>query len=207
VFSGVLNSSWLFNIIALLIMTHITVLGVTIYLHRCQAHRSLELSPILSHFFRFWLWLTTGMTTKEWVAIHRRHHANCEQEDDPHSPSVHGILKVLFGGVILYLKAKDQETLDRYGNGTPDDAMERFYLRFSFSGVILMFGIDLVLFGVLPGLLIWAIQMVWIPFFGAGVINGLGHFIGYRNTNTPDQSTNVSPLGFLLGGEELHNNL
>lgn len=181
-------------------------MGVTIYLHRCQAHRALELNPILSHFFRFWLWLTTGMVTVEWVAIHRKHHANCEQEDDPHSPAAHGLMKVLFGGVWLYRKANTKETIERYGNGCPEDLMERFYQRFSLWGVVLMLVVDLVLFGVLPGLLMWGVQMVWIPFFGAGVINGVGHYFGYRNTNTPDQSTNVVPWGILLAGEELHNN-
>lgn len=204
-FSGILNSSLLFDVVTLLIMTHLTVVGVTIYLHRCQAHRAVELHPIFSHFLRFWLWLTTGMLTKEWVAIHRKHHSNCEQEDDPHSPATYGILRVLFGGVGLYRKAKDPETIERYGNGTPEDFIERVYTRFPYAGVLLMLGLDIVLFGV-PGIVMWVIQMVWIPFFGAGVINGLGHYIGYRNTNTPDQSRNVSPLGILLGGEELHNN-
>ncbi len=204
-FSGILNSSILFDVITLLIMTHITVIGVTIYLHRCQAHRALELNPIISHFLRFWLWLTTGMLTKEWVAIHRKHHSNCEQDDDPHSPVKYGILRVLFGGVGLYRKAKDPETIERYGNGTPNDFMERIYTRVPYGGVLALAVIDLLLFGI-PGVVMWAVQMVWIPFFGAGVINGIGHYFGYRNTNTPDQSRNVVPFGILLGGEELHNN-
>ncbi len=190
-----------------LALTHITIASVTIFLHRCQAHRALTLHPVLSHFFRLWLWITTGITTKEWVAVHRKHHAKCETEEDPHSPQVKGIWKVLFGGVILYKQAaRDPNTLKRYGNGTPDDWIERnVYSRFTFGGIAIMGFIDLLLFG-LVGLIIFAVQMVWIPFWAAGVINGLGHFLGYRNCETPDASRNLSPIGILIGGEELHNN-
>lgn len=190
-----------------LALTHITIASVTIFLHRCQAHRALTLHPVLSHFFRLWLWITTGITTKEWVAVHRKHHAKCETEEDPHSPQVKGIWKVLFGGVILYKQAaRDPNTLKRYGNGTPDDWIERnVYSRFTFGGIVIMGFIDLLLFG-LVGLIIFVVQMVWIPFWAAGVINGLGHFLGYRNCETPDASRNLSPIGILIGGEELHNN-
>lgn len=190
-----------------LILTHITIAGVTIYLHRHQAHRALDLHPLISHFFRFWLWLTTGMVTKEWAAIHRKHHAKCETAEDPHSPQVFGLNRVLWGGVFLYVKeASNAETLSRYGHGTPDDWIERhLYSRFPGLGIALMFMIDLLLFG-LPGLLVWGVQMIWIPFWAAGVINGVGHYFGYRNFRAEDASTNIFPLGILIGGEELHNN-
>lgn len=194
-------------VLVTLVMTHFTVLGVTIFLHRNQAHRSVELHPIVSHFFRFWLWLTTGMITKEWVAIHRKHHANVETSGDPHSPKMAGIKKVLFEGTELYRKAaKDKQILEQYGHGTPDDVIERnVYERYQTLGIISMLVIDLVCFG-LPGLSIWAIQMMWIPFFAAGVINGIGHYWGYRNFETSDASRNILPWGVLLCGEELHNN-
>lgn len=206
-FYGLLNLPWWGYIVVVLFLTHLTILGVTIFLHRCQAHRALILHPIPSHFFRFWLWLTTGMETKAWAAVHRKHHAKCEKEDDPHSPQVLGLSKVLFEGAELYRReAKNAETLKRYGDGTPDDWLERnVYTRFSKSGIFLMLAINLILFGV-PGLTIWALQMGWIPFYAAGVINGVGHFWGYRNFDCEDASTNISPWGIIIGGEELHNN-
>ncbi len=190
-----------------LILTHITIASVTIYLHRCQAHRALDLHPIMSHFFRFWLWLSTGMLTKEWVAVHRKHHAKCETKDDPHSPIVLGIGKVLSEGSELYdSAAHDEETLNKYGLGTPHDWVERnVYTPWRNWGIVIMLVVELVLFGPL-GLTLWAVQMVWIPFWAAGVINGLGHYWGYRNFETRDASTNLSPIAFLIGGEELHNN-
>ncbi len=194
-------------VLATLALTHVTIASVTIFLHRSQAHRGLDLHPIASHFFRLWLWLTTGMQTKEWVAIHRKHHAKCETEDDPHSPQTRGLKTVLWRGAELYMaEAKNRETLARYGHGTPNDWLERnVYSRFTWQGVGIMLGIDLVLFGA-AGIAVWAVQMAWIPFFAAGVINGLGHFWGYRNYDSPDASTNISPWGILIGGEELHNN-
>lgn len=190
-----------------LVVTHITIAAVTIFLHRAQAHRALDLGPIPSHFFRFWLWLTTGMVTKEWVAIHRKHHAKCETEDDPHSPQTRGINKVLLEGSELYrAEAKNQETLEKYSHGVPNDWIERnLYTRYSWQGVGLMLIINVALFGAI-GLTIWAVQMAWIPIWAAGVINGIGHFWGYRNFEALDASTNVSPWGILIGGEELHNN-
>jgi stearoyl-CoA desaturase (delta-9 desaturase) len=204
---GLLNLSFWGYVIALLILTHITIIGVTVYLHRSQAHRSLDLHPALSHFFRFWLWLTTGMETKEWVAIHRKHHAKCETEEDPHSPQVKGIRKVFFEGAELYREEKkNQDTVERYGQGTPDDWMERHvYSKHSVMGIVTMFIIDIVLFGI-PGITIWALQMLWIPLFAAGVVNGIGHYWGYRNFECPDAARNIIPLGAFIGGEELHNN-
>jgi stearoyl-CoA desaturase (delta-9 desaturase) len=190
-----------------LVLTHITICAVTIFLHRQQAHNALTLHPAVSHFFRGWLWLTTGMVTREWVAVHRKHHAKCETTDDPHSPQVSGILKVLFGGVGLYRSAaNDPDTLEHYGNGTPNDWLENhLYSRFPFMGVLIMAVIDVLLFGV-AGIMIFTAQMLWIPFWAAGVINGVGHFRGYRNFETSDASCNLSPVGILIGGEELHNN-
>jgi stearoyl-CoA desaturase (delta-9 desaturase) len=190
-----------------LVVTHITIAAVTIFLHRAQAHRALELGPVPSHFFRFWLWLTTGMVTKEWVAIHRKHHARCETVDDPHSPVTRGIDTVLLRGSELYrAEAKVQETLDKYGHHTPDDWIERhLYTRRSWQGVGLMLIIDLALFGA-AGAAVWAVQMAWIPITAAGIINGLGHWWGYRNFEAQDASTNISPIGLIIGGEELHNN-
>lgn len=190
-----------------LAVTHITVFCITVYLHRYQAHRSIELHPAVSHFCRFWLWLTTGIITKAWTAIHRKHHAKCETKDDPHSPQVLGISKVLWEGAELYrAEAKNVETLNRYGQGTPDDWLERnVYTPHSNKGYLLMLLIDIIFFG-LPGLTIWAIQMMWTPFFAAGIINGIGHYWGYRNFDCPDASTNIFPIGILIGGEELHNN-
>ena len=189
------------------LLTHLTIISVTVYLHRHQAHRALELHPAVSHLFRFWLWLTTGMVTREWVAVHRRHHAFCETPDDPHSPRVLGIRRVLWQGAELYQDAiRDAETLERFGSGTPDDWLERrVYSGHRNLGIILMLAIDLLLFG-LPGITIWAVQMLWIPFWAAGVINGLGHWWGYRNYECSDAATNVVPWGLVVGGEELHNN-
>jgi len=205
--NGLANWSWWEIVIYTLVVTHITIAGVTIFLHRCMAHRSLDLHPIAQHFFRFWLWLTTGMVTKEWTAIHRKHHAKCETEDDPHSPQTRGIRKVLLEGAELYREeAKNKETIAKFGHGTPDDWVERnVYSRFAWQGVGLMLIIDVALFGVI-GLSVWAVQMLWIPIHAAGIINGLGHWWGYRNYDCEDASTNVSPWGFIIGGEELHNN-
>ena len=190
-----------------LVATHITIAAVTIFLHRAQAHRALDLHGIPSHFFRLWLWLTTGMVTKEWVAIHRKHHAKCETEDDPHSPQTRGIKTVLLTGSELYrTEAKNQETLAKYGLGTPDDWLERnLYARFSWQGVGVMLIINLLLFGAI-GAAVWAVQMLWIPITAAGIVNGIGHWWGYRNFEAPDASRNVSPWGIVIGGEELHNN-
>ena len=190
-----------------LLMTHITIASVTIYLHRHQAHRSLDLHWLPAHFFRLWLWLTTGMTTKAWAAIHRKHHAKCETEDDPHSPQVMGINTVFWQGAELYRReAGNAETLRKYGHGTPDDWLENHvYAYFPWQGVGVMLVIDLALFGVI-GLTVWAVQMLWIPVTAAGVINGIGHYWGYRNFEAPDASTNISPWGIIIGGEELHNN-
>ncbi|MFL9877841.1 fatty acid desaturase [Herbaspirillum rhizosphaerae] len=190
-----------------LIMTHITIAGVTIYLHRCQAHRALDLHAIPSHFFRLWLWMTTGMVTKEWAAIHRKHHAKCETEEDPHSPQVRGIKKVLLEGAELYrAESRNAETMEKYGHGTPDDWIEHnIYSKFGWQGVGLMLIINVMLFGVI-GLTVWAVQMLWIPITAAGIINGIGHFWGYRNYDCNDAATNVFPWGIIIGGEELHNN-
>lgn len=199
-------SAWTVVVYAL-VVTHITIAAVTIYLHRCQAHRALELHAIPSHFFRLWLWMTTGMVTKQWAAIHRKHHAKCETEEDPHSPQVRGIRKVLLEGAELYrAESKNQETMDKYGHGTPDDWVERnVYSKYSWQGVGLMLIINVMLFGFL-GLTVWAVQMLWIPITAAGIINGIGHYWGYRNYECSDAATNIFPLGILIGGEELHNN-
>lgn len=205
---GLLSLPWWGHAVAALVLTHITIAGVTIYLHRHQAHRALELHPAVSHFFRFWLWLTTGMVTREWAAVHRKHHAKCETPDDPHSPQVYGLARVLFGGVLLYAnETRRAATLERYGLGTPDDWVERnIYSRFSLYGVFLLLPADLFLFGPLPGGAVWLTQIFWIPFWAAGVINGVGHYWGYRNWITGDASTNILPIGIVIGGEELHNN-
>ena len=205
---GVLQWGFWGDFVALLVMTHVTIVGVTVFLHRHQAHRALDLAPLTSHFFRFWLWLTTGMVTKEWVAIHRKHHAKCETAEDPHSPQVLGINKVLWGGVLLYVKeSKNAETMEKYSRGTPDDWIERnVYQKYSALGVTIMAIIDMILFGPIPGICVFVGQMVWIPFWAAGVINGIGHFWGYRHFNCRDASTNIVPWGVIIGGEELHNN-
>ena len=188
-------------------LTHITIVAVTVFLHRAQAHRGLDLHPALSHFFRFWLWLTTGMVTAEWVAVHRRHHARCETEEDPHSPQILGLNKVLWEGAELYRDTADNvELVERYSHGTPDDWLEKHvYGALRWQGVGLMLIVNFILFGVL-GIALWAVQMIWIPFWAAGVINGIGHFWGYRNFESPDAATNIVPFGLLIGGEELHNN-
>jgi stearoyl-CoA desaturase (delta-9 desaturase) len=205
--SGLLDFSGWQILAYTLITTHITIAAVTIYLHRSQAHRALDLHPVISHFFRLWLWLTTGMVTKEWAAIHRKHHAKCETVEDPHSPQTRGIRKVLLEGAELYREeTKNRETMERYGHGLPDDWIERhLYTRYSGLGIYVTLLIDVLLFGVI-GLSVFAVQMIWIPVTAAGIINGLGHFTGYRNFNSPDASRNLVPWGILIGGEELHNN-
>jgi stearoyl-CoA desaturase (delta-9 desaturase) len=204
---GLLDVQWWQALLAALVLTHITIAAVTIFLHRAQAHRALDMHPVVNHFFRFWLWLTTGMVTKEWVAIHRKHHARCETAEDPHSPQVLGLRKVLWQGAELYKGAADDQALvERFGHGTPNDWLERrVYTGRRNIGIVLMLLIDLLLFGAW-GLTIWAIQMIWIPFWAAGVINGVGHYWGYRSYESPDAATNISPWGILIGGEELHNN-
>jgi stearoyl-CoA desaturase (Delta-9 desaturase) len=207
-FSGLLNLPWWGDLLAGLVLVQITIAGVTLYLHRCQAHRALEVHPVVSHFFRLWLWLTTGMITKEWAAIHRKHHAKCETEDDPHSPRIHGINKILFTGVVMYVKESHKaETMSRYGHGTPDDWLEHHvYTPLNKWGVVVLAAIDLALFGLVPGAIIYVAQIAWIPFWAAGVINGVGHYFGYRNFQTDDDSTNIVPWAAWIGGEELHNN-
>ena len=204
---GLVVMPWWGYVLVALALTHVTIVSVTIYLHRHQTHRALDLHPAVAHFFRLWLWLTTGMVTKEWVAIHRKHHARCETEEDPHSPQVLGLKKVLWEGAELYRKeSKNAETLSKFGHSTPDDWIERhLYTRYSATGVGIMLVIDLLCFGAL-GLTIWAVQMIWIPFFAAGIVNGVGHYFGYRNFECPDAATNILPIGILIGGEELHNN-
>ena len=204
---GLTPLPWWGYVVVALVLTHITIASVTIFLHRSQAHRGLDLHPVASHFFRFWLWMTTGMVTKEWVAIHRKHHAKVETPDDPHSPQTRGIRTVLLRGAELYREeSRIQETLDKYGHGTPSDWIERnLYTPFSWQGVALMLIIDLALFGPI-GATIWAVQMLWIPITAAGIINGIGHYWGYRNFACADASMNIVPWGILIGGEELHNN-
>ncbi len=204
---GLLRFSWWQLVVYTLVVTHITIVGVTVYLHRCQAHRALDLHPAVSHFFRFWLWMTTGMLTGQWAAIHRKHHAKCETEEDPHSPQTRGIWKVLLEGAELYrTEAKNEETMRKFSHGTPNDWMERnVYTKYPILGVSLMMVLNVALFG-LVGLTVWAVQMIWIPFWAAGVVNGLAHFWGYRNFNSSDASINIFPWGILIGGEELHNN-
>ena len=194
-------------IIYTLVMVQITIACVTLYLHRSQAHRAVQFHPFVSHLMRFWLWLTTGMVTKQWVAIHRKHHQKSDQEGDPHSPQIYGIWRVLFGGAFLYHKAsKDTAMIDQLSTGTPNDWIERkVYTPHSRLGILLMLVIDLVLFGPI-GLVVWGIQMLWIPFWAAGVINGLAHWWGYRNYDVSDTSRNLYPIAFWIGGEELHNN-
>ena len=205
--NGLLEATWWQVLLVTLVFTHITIASVTIFLHRAQAHRALELHAIPSHFFRLWLWLTTGMVTKEFVAVHRKHHAKCETEEDPHSPQTRGIKTVLLTGVELYrAESKVKETIAKYGLGTPADWIERnLYTRYSWQGVGVMLLLNLMMFGAI-GITVWAVQMLWIPIMATGVINGLGHWWGYRNFEAPDASTNVSPWGVVIGGEELHNN-
>lgn len=206
-YSGIFNLPWWGYVVATLTMTHITIAAVTIYLHRHSAHHALDLHPLVSHFFRFWLWLTTGMQTKEWTAVHRKHHARCETPEDPHSPQVLGIRKIMWEGADLYKQeAKNRDTLERFGQGTPDDWMERnVYAPHSVAGIASMMIIDIALFGFI-GITIWAVQMMWIPFFAAGIINGVGHYWGYRTFQPEDASRNIVPWGIIIGGEELHNN-
>ena len=205
-YNGLFDLPWWGYVVVALVLTHITIAAVTIFLHRHQAHRALDLHPIPSHFFRLWLWLTTGMVTREWAAIHRKHHAKCETEEDPHSPQTRGIRKVMWEGAELYrAEAMNQDTLQRYGHGTPDDWLERNVYRRSVLGVSIMLVIDVIAFGAL-GLTVWAVQMAWIPIWAAGVVNGIGHYWGYRNYDCVDASRNISPWGILIGGEELHNN-
>ncbi|HEY7241961.1 MAG TPA: fatty acid desaturase [Burkholderiales bacterium] len=208
ILNGFFDLPWWGYVAVALGLTHVTIASVTIYLHRCQAHRALDLHPVASHFFRLWLWLTTGMVTKEWAAIHRKHHAKCETADDPHSPQIYGINRVLWLGVFLYVKESyNKDTLERYGHGTPEDWMERnIYTRHPMAGVLTMLLVDLLAFGLVPGALIWLTQIAWIPFWAAGVINGVGHYFGYRSYDVADASTNIVPWGILIGGEELHNN-
>ncbi len=205
-FYGLLDLPWWCYVAYMAVATQLTIMSVTLYLHRAQAHRCVDLHPILSHFFRFWLWLTTGIETKAWTAIHRKHHAKCETKDDPHSPVVMGIKTVMWLGAELYRKeAVNAETLERYGRGTPDDWMERNVYKHSALGLRILFVLVVGCFGV-PGIGMWAIQLAWIPFFAAGVINGLAHHWGYRNFECKDAATNLTPIGFFVGGEELHNN-
>ena len=205
-FTGVWDLPWWGYVVYTLVTTHITIAAVTIYLHRCQSHRALDLHPVVSHFFRFWLWLATGMLTKSWAAIHRKHHARVETPEDPHSPQVYGIRKLLLEGAELYRKeARNAETLEKYGSGTPDDWLERNVYKRDRLGISIMFVVNFALFGFI-GLTIWAVQMAWIPFLAAGVINGIGHYWGYRTFQPEDASTNIVPWGILIGGEELHNN-
>jgi stearoyl-CoA desaturase (delta-9 desaturase) len=195
------------EILYTLIATHITIVCVTLYLHRGQAHRGIVFHPAVEHFMRFWLWITTGMITREWVAVHRLHHRKCETSEDPHSPVVYGIWRVLFGGAALYVRAKqDREMVRQYGVGTPNDWIEtNLYTRFPKLGFVSLLIVLVAVFG-WTGFAVWAVQMLWIPFWAAGVINGLGHYLGYRNTDTNDRSTNIVPWGIVVGGEELHNN-
>ncbi len=190
-----------------LAVTHITIASVTIYLHRHQAHRALELHAIPSHFFRFWLWLTTGQVTKEWTAIHRKHHAKCDTDEDPHSPVTRGIRKVFWEGAELYrAESKNLETMEKYGRGTPSDWIERhLYTKYSWQGITLLLFLNVALFGAI-GITVWAVQMMWVPVMAAGVVNGVGHYWGYRNYDCADAATNIIPFGILIGGEELHNN-
>ncbi|MCM8595085.1 fatty acid desaturase [Accumulibacter sp.] len=207
-YGGLVDWPWWGYVVATLVMTHLTIASVTIFLHRHQAHRALDLHPLMAHLFRLWLWLSTGMVTREWAAVHRKHHARCETREDPHSPQIYGIHRVLWLGVFLYVReALNPETIERYGRGTPDDWIERhLYTPWHKLGIVIMLAIDVLVFGVVAGPTIWVVQIAWIPFWAAGVINGLGHYWGYRNFNSPDASTNLCPWGILIGGEELHNN-
>ena len=205
--NGLLSLSWWQTLLVTLVLTHVTIISVTVYLHRCQAHRTLDLHPVVSHFFRFWLWMAPGIGTGPWTAVHRKHHAKCEMAEDPHSPQTFGIWKVVLKGSELYTaESRNEETLRRFGRGTPDDWIERnVYAKYPNLGISLLMVIDVALLGVV-GVSVWAVQMMWIPFWAGGVVNGVGHFCGYRNFGTADASTNVIPFGILIGGEELHNN-
>ncbi len=205
---AIFDLPWWGYVLIALAFTHVTIISVTVYLHRHQAHLAVTLHPLVSHFFRLWLWVSTAMNTKEWIAVHRKHHANVEQEDDPHSPQVYGIHRVLWLGALLYHKqSRCTETLEKYGYGAPNDWIERaLYTPYSLLGPIIMLLVNVLLFGVVAGFSIWLVQMVWIPFWAAGVINGIGHFWGYRNYELSDASRNIVPWGLIIGGEELHNN-
>lgn len=205
--SAVFDLPWWGYVLVTLAFTHLTIIGTTLYLHRSQAHRALQFHPVISHVLRFWLWLSSGQVTQQWVAVHRKHHARVETIEDPHSPQIHGLPKVLFGGVLLYHQvARDAQTLEQFGKGCPNDWLENYvYTPFSWYGPTLMLLLDIALFG-WAGILIWLVQVLWIPFWAAGVINGVGHFWGYRNFETPDRSRNLTPWGIIIGGEELHNN-
>jgi stearoyl-CoA desaturase (delta-9 desaturase) len=204
---GLADMRWWGYVVVTLVSMHVTMISITLYFHREQAHRSIDLHPALRHFFRFWLWMVTGAPTKEWVAVHRKHHALCEREGDPHSPRLFGLKKVLTEGAELYrAEACKPETLEKYGKGTPDDWLERHvYSRWTYSGIALLAVLDLLFLGV-PGIIVLACQLITMPLFAAGVINGLCHAKGYRNFETDDASTNLWPIGLLVGGEELHNN-
>lgn len=204
---GTLASPWWVPLLWIVVLGHITNLCVTLYLHRSATHEGVKFAPPVEHFMRLWLWLTTGMNTKEWVAVHRKHHAFSDREGDPHSPVNEGLAEIVFAGVFFYREAaRDRETLEKYGKGTPDDWVERnIYSKHRFTGLLLMLGLDLVLFGLGVGLLVWIAMAIWIPIFG-NVINGLGHAVGYRNFDTKDHSHNIIPLGLWIVGEELHNN-
>ncbi|TDJ12029.1 MAG: acyl-CoA desaturase [Gammaproteobacteria bacterium] len=204
---GILNLDFWGYVIAALIMFQVSIFAVTVYLHRDATHRALDLHPWLRHFFRLWIWMTSGMLTRQWVSVHRKHHARCETEEDPHSPQMVGLKKVLLEGAELYkVQASNPETLEKYGRGCPDDWVERnVYERVPYGGIIIMVLLDLLLFGV-PGIIIIAFQMISMPLFAAGVINGIGHYYGYRNFECDDASTNITPLAIFVGGEELHNN-
>ncbi len=206
-FTGIFDISWMSGVAVTLLFTHFTMASATIFLHRYQAHRALNLHPLMAHVFRFWLWLTTGMVTREWVAVHRKHHARCETADDPHSPQVVGLKRVLWGGTGLYQReASNPVTVAEWGTGTPRDWIERhLYERYSRYGLALMLVLDYLLFG-LCGAAIWLVQMLWVPFWAAGVLNGIGHFYGYRNYAIDNEARNIFPWGIFLAGEELHNN-
>ena len=208
--SGIWGLDLMGQVVFTLVVTHITIVAVTVYLHRSQAHRSVDVHPVVGVFFRVWIWLTTTMVTTQWVAVHRKHHAKVETEGDPHSPRVYGIWAILFNGVHYYRKGKKVPgVLDKYSVGCPNDWFERALMRsriFQYSGVVIVLALNVMLFGAINGSIIWGIQMLWIPALAAGVINGLGHYLGYRNYTTDDDSTNISPWGILIGGEELHNN-
>jgi len=190
-----------------LVLTHISIVCVTVYLHRCQAHRAMDMHPALAHFFRFVGWFTISTITKEWVSVHRKHHAKCETVDDPHSPVIKGLKTVLFTGAELYAdEIENEETIKRYSKGCPEDWIEKnLYQKYKMLGIFLMLAVNIILLGPI-GITVWAIQMMWMPFHAAGVINGVGHAFGYRNFECSDAARNIVPWGIWIGGEELHNN-
>jgi len=203
---GALGAGFWLSFGAMLLMTHVTILSVTLYLHRSIAHRAAVFHPALAKFFRIWLWMSTGMSALEWAAVHRKHHAKCETPEDPHSPQQKGLWRVMWAGAWLYTQeAANADTIERFGKGAPNDKMEAFFRKHSLAGLGLMLGIDLALFGVW-GFPVFVLQIAWIPFWAAGVVNGVGHFWGYRNFDSEDQSRNILPWGIIIGGEELHNN-